>query len=434
MEQRYQPLSAAEYVAHRQALRTLLPPKALVVLHSNDILSTNADGVLPFIQNNNLFYLTGIDQPDTTLLLSYDAAEESWQELLFLPTPSATAALWDGAGYSAAQAQAQSGIANVQFQADFDRILYQLIVQNTYVFIENNEHYRATKQADNPNTRFIQACQQQYPLHQYRRLAPLMASLRSSKSPPEVQQLQRACTITQAGFEAAAHALRPGVREYELEAACLHEFVRQGASGFAYTPIVASGANACVLHHIQNASLCEAGTLVLLDVGARYGGYNADLTRCIPVDGTFTQRQKDVYNAVLRTLRYAIGLLKPGVVLKNYQQQVTEFLLEEACALGLIDAQTASNDPKALSKYFMHGVSHHLGLDVHDVPLMQEPLQVGAVLTVEPGLYIQEEGIGIRLENNLVITDYGTQDLTEAIPLEIEQIEQLMHAPPQGIS
>ena len=428
MEQRSTPLSSSSYQAHRAALRQHLPKQALVVVQSNDVLPSNADGILPFVQNNNLFYLTGIDQAETTLVLAYDSLNEDWQEILFLKTPTAAAALWDGDGFTKADAQALAGVQTVYWQADFEHVFYQLIIQSTAVYLDSNEHYRANQVVQTQNDRFIQSCQQRYPLHKYARLAPIMAQIRARKSAEEIAQIKQACAITKSGFIQVAQALRPGVREYALEAEYLHSFVRQGAKGFAFTPIIASGKNACVLHYTNNASLCQANDLVLMDIGACYGNYNSDITRCLPVSGRFSKRQQAVYEAVLRAQRYAMGLLKPGVLLKNYQQQVEEFILEELCTLGLISTKEIRDNPnKARGKYFMHGVSHHLDLDVHDVPPIYQPILVGAVLTVEPGIYIQEEGIGIRLENDVLITDDGIEDLSADIPIEVSELEDLMN-------
>ena len=430
MQQRYKPLSSNSYQAHRAALRERLPKQALVVIHSNDILPSNADGILPFVQNSNLLYLTGIDQAETTLVLAYDSVEQAWQEILFLKTPTTASTLWDGDGFTQADAQALSGIQTVYWQADFERIFYQLIIQSACVYLEDNEHYRANQTVQTQNDRFIQTCKQRYPLHKYARLAPIMAQIRASKSAEEIAQIKQACAITRSGFLQVAQALNPGIREYALEAEYLHSFVRQGAKGFAFTPIIASGKNACILHYTNNAGTCQANDLVLMDIGACYGNYNADITRCLPVSGRFSPRQAAVYEAVLRSQRYAMGLLKPGVLLKNYQQQVEAFILEELCTLGLISTKEIRDNPnKARAKYFMHGVSHHLGLDVHDVPLIHQPILVGAVLTVEPGIYIQEEGIGIRLENNVLVTDHGIEDLSADIPIEINELEALMKGP-----
>ena len=424
---RYSPLSASLYKSHREKLRACLPDGALVVVHNNDAMPTNADGGMPFVVNSNFFYLCGIEQEESCLLLSYDAAETQSQEILFLRKKNQKMALWEGEGLSPAEATAISAISTIAWLEDFEAIFHTLIVQASEVFIESNEHYRAKIVVESRNARFIKRCKAQYPLHKYARLAPLMSRIRARKDEEEKNQIARACHITHQGFLEAAKAVKKAKKEYELEAACLYSFMKQGAKGFAYPPIIASGKNACILHYTANNAPLLPNELVLMDIGASYGNYNADITRVIPVSGRFTKRQKELYEAVLRIQRYAMNLLKPGVILHEYQKKVEAFMEEELCSLGLLTLkEIKEKGPEALKQYFMHGISHHLGIDVHDAVHMHEPLAVGAVLTVEPGIYIPQEGIGIRLENDVVITPYGMEDLTKEVPIEIPDIEKMM--------
>jgi Xaa-Pro aminopeptidase len=299
------------------------------------------------------------------------------------------------------------------------------------VFVNTNEHMRAPKEVETRDDRFIKWCKDKYPAHQYRKAAPIMHDLRAIKSQAEIDQLQVANTITEQAFKRVLNFVKPGVKEYEIEAEYLHEFVRNGSKGFAYTPIIASGANACVLHYIENSDVCNDGELLLMDVGAEYGNYNADMTRTIPVGGKYTKRQKDVYNAVLRVQREAMKLLIPGNTLPEYQKEVGRLMESELLGLGLLDKTDVKNqDPRnpAYKKYFMHGTSHHIGLDVHDVGNIYKKLEKNMVFTIEPGIYIQEEGIGIRLENDVVITDDGLHDLMRNIPIEADEIEDIMNS------
>jgi Xaa-Pro aminopeptidase len=300
-----------------------------------------------------------------------------------------------------------------------------------FVYLNTNQHYRADVTIETRDARFINWCKEKYPLHHYERVAPIMAKLRAIKSPQEVELLQRACDITEKGFRRILKFVKPGVLEYEIEAEFIHEFVRNGSSGFAYEPIIASGANSCVLHYIENSRPCKSGDVLLLDVGAAYANYNADMTRTIPVNGKYTKRQKEVYNAVLRVKRAAMKLLKPGAMYFEYHKEVQKIMESELIKLKLIDKADVKKqhpDRPLFMKYFMHGTGHHLGLDVHDIGNMFDKMQVGMVWTVEPGIYIKEEGLGVRLENNVVITKTGIHDLMKNIPVEAEEIEELMNS------
>ena len=431
MNTRYTPPSHHLFQLNRKRLCDLLPEGALAIVHAHDLMPTNADSVLPFKQNSNLYYLSGIDQAETILLLFPSAQESSLREVLFTPSTTPETEIWEGEQLSTEASQRLSGIENIRPTDTFESTLSKIIGEVSVLYLETNEHYRAQVTVETRNARFIQWCKEKYPLHRYERLAPLMAELRAIKSEEEIKQLRKACDITGEGFARALQVIRPDIKEYAIEAAYLETFVSQGARGFAFTPIIASGRNACTLHYTQNAATCQENTLVLMDVGAEYGNYCADMTRCAPVSGRFSKRQRKVYEAVLSVQKYAKKCLKPGVLLQEYQKKVEEAIEEALCQLGLLKttqlARHSSSSTPAYKKYFMHGVSHHLGLDVHDIPLMRKPLEAGMVLTVEPGIYIREEGIGIRLENDVLIKKDGTtEDLMKNIPIEIEEIEEIM--------
>ncbi len=427
---RYEPIPQDLFVTNRRNLTKLLKDKSLAVLNSNDILPTNADGTLRLVQNSDLFYLTGIDQEETILLLAPDFPDETYREVLFVKETSELIEVWEGHKYTKEEATEASGIANVFWLSEFDRIFNTLMAEAEHVYLNTNEHLRATGRVETRDARFITFCQQQYPLHRYGRLAPLMHQLRAVKSDAEISRQQQACDITERAFRRILKMVKPGVKEYEIEAEYLHEFVRSGSRGFAYEPIVASGANACVLHYLDNHATCQAGEVLMMDVGAEYSRYYADMSRSIPVSGRFTERQRAVYDAVLRVQREAMTLLRPGNTVKEYHQEVGKIMESELIGLGLLDAQEVKqqDEKKPLyKKYFMHGTSHHLGLNVHDVGNVYRPFEVGMVFTVEPGIYIREENLGIRLENNVVITEDGVHDLMRNIPIEAEEIEDLMN-------
>jgi Xaa-Pro aminopeptidase len=427
---KYHPLAQSLYINNRKKLVAQLKPKALAVFNANDIMPTNADGTMRFRQNNDLFYLTGIDQEETILLLCPDFPDASMREILFLRETNEHIAIWEGHKYTKEEAQEASGIQNIQWLSKFEQIFHTLIQLSENVYLNTNEHLRADVQVESRDARFIQQCKLRHPLHQYHRVAPLMHELRAVKEKEEIGQMQIACDITEKGFKRILSFVKPGVMEYEIEAELIHEFIRNRSKGFAYEPIIASGKSACVLHYLENNKPCQDGDLLLLDVGAEYGNYNADMTRTIPVNGKFTPRQKAVYEAVLRVHQGAAEILRPGVTIQDYHKEVGLMMQSELLGLKLIDQTDVKNqDPSwpAYKKYFMHGTSHHLGLDVHDVGTMHYPVKVGMVFTVEPGIYIPEESIGIRLENNIVIQEKGYFDLMRNIPIEAEEIEDLMN-------
>lgn len=429
---RYEQIDSALFIRNREKLRDLLKPNSIVVIHANDILPTNADGTFRLQQNRDLFYLSGVDQEETVLVLYADAQTERDREILFVRETNDHLAVWEGAKLDKDQATSVSGVERVEWSETFESAFMALAPQADHIYLATNEHLRAMRTVETRNDRFIKECQKRFPLHRYERLAPLTNQLRIIKEEQEVETLQKACDITEAGFRRILGFVQPGVGEWEVEAEYLHEFVRSRSLGFAYSPIVGSGKNACVLHYLENNQLCQDGDLLLMDVAAEYGNYNADMTRTIPVNGKFTPRQRAVYDSVLSIFRQANEILRPGITPKDYQQQVREFTEKELISLGLIDAKEAAEQDREklplVSKYFMHGTSHHLGLDVHDVTPFNEPVREGMVFTIEPGIYIPEENMGVRLENDVLIEKDGNRDLMGNIPIEAEEIEALMQA------
>ncbi len=430
---RYKTISKELFVGNRKSLVKQLKPNSLVALNANDLMPTNSDGTMRFRQNSDLFYLTGVDQEETVLVLCPDFPDAKYREVLFVRETSDLIATWEGHKLTKEEAQQQTGIETVLWTSDFNRVFNMMMVMGDVenVYLNTNDHYRADAQVESREARFVKWCLEKYPLHHYERLAPIMHRLRSVKSGTEIDLMQEACNITQKGFERLLPFVKPGVMEYEIEAELAHEFIRNGSRGFAYEPIIASGANSCVLHYIDNDKPCKDGDILLLDIGAEYANYNADLTRTIPVNGKFSKRQKEVYNAVLRIQRAAMNLLRPGVKYFEYHKEVQKITESELIGLKLIDKKDLKNQDKnkpLFMKYFMHGTGHQLGLDVHDVGSMYHAMQIGQVWTVEPGIYIREEGIGVRIENNVVIRKNGLLDLMKNIPVEAEEIEELMNS------
>ncbi len=435
---RYTPLDPALFVLNRQRLTALLPSGSLAVFNANDVLPTNADGTMSFRQNNDLYYLSGVDQEESVLLIFPTARDPKKREILFVRETSETIAIWEGDKLDKPAARAVSGIANVRWTSDLPQILRELALEAQTIYLNQNEHLRADVAVETRDARFVKQMQSDYPLHKWGRLAPLMHGLRMVKSPLEIAAIQTASDTTAAGFERLLKFIKPGVTEYQIEAELLHEYTRGRSRGFAYTPILASGANACVLHYIENNATCEDGELILMDVAAEYGNYSSDMTRTVPVSGRFTPRQRAVYDAVARMLRACNTMLKPGVLLKDYQRDVEALMEDELIGLGLITADEKrdpnnrddvrdDDPPPAFRKYFMHGVSHHIGLDVHDVFDAYTPLAPGMVLTIEPGIYIREEKLAVRLENIVVIGEDGNEDLIANVPLDADEIEARMN-------
>jgi Xaa-Pro aminopeptidase len=430
---RYGKINKELFVNNRKNLVREIKPNSVVVLNANDTMPTNADGTMRFRQNSDLFYLTGVDQEETILVLCPDFPDEKYHEVLFLRETSETIATWEGHKLTKEEAREATGIKTVLWLSEFPKLFNTMMVMGNVenVYLNTNDHYRADVAVDSRDARFIQYCQKKYPLHKYERLAPIMHRLRCVKSKHEIDLMQKACDITEKAFRRVLRFVKPGVKEYEIEAEYAHEFLRNGSRGFAYEPIIASGANSCVLHYIENDKECKSGDILLLDVAAEFANYNSDLTRSIPVSGKFTARQKEVYNAVLRIQRAAIKMLKPGVYYYEYHKEIQKLTEQELIKLKLIDKQDVKKqnpDRPLFMKYFMHGTSHMLGLDVHDVGSMYQKMVPGMVWTVEPGIYIREEGLGIRIENNVVLTKAGNNDLMKNIPIEVEEIEDLMNS------
>jgi len=421
--------SPALFTSHRKNLAALMPGCSVAVVHSNDIYPTNADATLPFKQSNDLFYLTGIVQEETAILLFPSAHDPLDREILFLRESNELLSVWEGEKLSKEAAKERTGIARVEWNSAFEHTLARIVLQAENIYLPTNEHPRGTSTIATRNGRFIKECQARFPLHNYRRLAPLLHKLRVIKSAEEIDFTEKACRITEAGFRRVLSFVRPGVGEWEIEAELNHEFTRQGSRGFAYPPIIGAGKNACCLHYLANDCRAQAGEMILLDVAAEYGGWNSDMTRSIPASGKFSERQRQVYEAVLRMLRYAESILRPGILIADYQKKIIAEMEKELIALGLFTAEEAAAQDETwplVKKYFMHGTSHHLGLDVHDVSPANEPVAVGMVFTIEPGIYIREENLGIRLENNYLIGETGNTDLMASIPIEADEIETLM--------
>ncbi|MCH1539400.1 MAG: aminopeptidase P family protein [Flavobacteriaceae bacterium] len=427
---RYQALSSNFYKKTRSSFMDEMLPKSIAIFNSNDTYPISADSVLPFEQHRDIFYLTGVDQEETILLLFPDAHDPKMREVLFVTETNDHIAVWEGAKLTKKQATERSGIETVFWLQDFDRILNQLSAFNETFYFNTNEHYRQSVETETREDRFIKKCKEQYPAHGVAKSNPILQKLRAVKSIEEVDQIQTACNITEKGFRRLLSFVKPGVWEYEIEAELAHEFLKNRSKGFAYTPIIASGANANVLHYTENNAQCKSGDLLLLDVAAEYGNYKSDLTRTIPVSGKFTDRQKEVYNAVLRVKKEATKLLVPGTIWKEYHKEVGLIMTSELLGLGLIkDSDVKNQDPNwpAYKKYFMHGTSHHIGLDTHDYGLLHLPMEANMVFTVEPGIYIPEEGFGIRLEDDVVIQSQGSPlNLMGNIPIEADEIETLM--------
>jgi Xaa-Pro aminopeptidase len=423
------PLPAALFTLNRERLIQKLLPRSLAVFNANDIMPTNADGSLGHLQNADLFYLTGVHQEETILLLAPEAFDPNHREILFVRQPNEHLAIWEGHKLTKEQATAISGIKNVKWLSEFPVIFRQLICELENVYLNSNEHQRADVTVETRDTRFIRDCQKQFPLHRYQRLAPLMHELRVVKSQYEIDAIKAACDLTGKGFKRVCKFLKPGVNEAEVEAEFAHEFIRHKGQ-FAYPPIIAGGANNNILHYGQNDQVCKKGDLLLLDVAAGLGNYMSDLTRTIPVSGKFSRRQKQIYNAVLRIFRAQVAALVPGKTTKDLRTECEAITARECVDLGLLKMSQLKKQPPenpAVRPFFMHGVSHPIGLDVHDVTYNHFKIAPGWVLTVEPAIYIKDEGFGVRIENTVVVTENGQLDLMAGIPIEADEIEDLMN-------
>jgi Xaa-Pro aminopeptidase len=429
---KYLPIDRNLFVRNRKKFTSEMKPKSVAVFNSNDIYPVSADSTIPFQQHRDIFYLSGVDQEESILLLCPDAPYEHLREMLFLRETNEHIAVWEGEKLTKDRALEISGIETVYWLQDFKKVLNEIMTYTETMYLNTNEHYRAAVETETREDRFIKWWKEKYPAHNVAKSNPILQRLRSVKEKEEIDLIQHACNITEKGFRRLLGFVKPGVAEYEIEAELIHEFIRNRSKGFAYGPIIASGKNANVLHYVENNQVCQAGELLLLDVAAEYANYSSDLTRTIPVSGRYTDRQKAVYNAVLRVKNEATKMLKPGALWKEYHVEVGKLMTSELLGLGLIDKADVQNenpDWPAYKKYFMHGTSHHLGLDTHDYGLLHEPMKANMVFTVEPGIYIPEEGFGIRIEDNVVVQENAEPfNLMRDIPIEAEEIETLMNA------
>jgi len=419
------------FIKNRNNFAAKMKSNSLAVFNSNDIYPISADSTMPFEQHRDIFYLSGVDQEESILVLFPDCPKEKHREILFLKETNDHIAVWEGEKLTKNKAFITSGIKTVYWLQDMEKIMFELMTQCETLYINTNEHYRASTETETREDRFTKWLKDKYPAHNVAKSNPILQRLRSIKNQIEIDLIQQACNITEKGFKRILGFTKPGVWEYELEAEFMHEFLRNRSKGFAYTPIVASGNNANVLHYIENNQQCKAGDLILLDVGAEYANYSSDMTRTIPVSGKFTDRQKAVYNAVLRVKNEATKMLIPGADWANFHEEVGKLMTSELLGLKLIDKADIQNenpDWPAYKKYFMHGTSHHMGLDTHDYGILTEPMQANMVFTVEPGIYIPDESFGIRLEDDVVIQETGEPlNLMKNIPIEIDEIENMMN-------
>lgn len=428
---KYFPINPELFRLNRKRFSRQIKPDALAIFHSNDMMPRNGDQFFPFRQNSDLFHLSGIDQEETVLVIFPDCVKEEMREVLFIKKTNERIATWEGHKLTKKEAAEKSGIENVLWLDDYDSSLRQLMILAKHVYINTNENNHFSSPVPNRDMRFAKQLMEQYPVHKYHRSQPLMRKMAMIKTPYEIELIQEAIDITEKAFRRVLDFVKPGVMEYEIEAEITHEFIRNRANGHAYSPIVASGGNSCILHYTDNNLPCQEHDILLMDFGAEYGNYAADLSRSIPVSGQFSPRQRAVYESVLKVMKNATQMLLPGTSLQDYHKEVGKMMESQLLQLGLLDKTDIKNqDPKhpAYKKYFMHGTSHHLGLDVHDLSNRYTPIQAGMVFTVEPGIYIPEEGLGVRIENDILVTDQKPVDLMANIPVEVAEIEELMNA------
>jgi Xaa-Pro aminopeptidase len=426
----YPPIDSRLFVKNRQRFSRQLKPNSIAIFNSNDVMPTSADGNHPFVQQTDIFYLSGIDQEETVLVICPDAPDKKQKEILFVKETNEQIATWEGHKFTKAEAQDISGIQTVHWTTELNTILRPMIIESAHIYLNTNEHLRTPDIVETRDMRFLKWCRQTFPLHHYERAAPIMNKLRAVKSPAEIELIKSAIGITEKALRRLLGFIKPGVWEYEIEAEIVHEFMRNRSRGPAYETIVASGVDACTLHYVKNDKQCQKGDLVLIDVGAEFTNYAADVTRTLPVSGKFSKRQKEVYNAVLKIQKAAIKMLKPGNTLGKYQNAVVKLMEAELIRLGVLkstDVKKQTKDEPLYKKFFPHGTSHHLGLDVHDYGDRHRKFVSGMVFTCEPGIYIREEAIGVRIENDILITSKGPVDLTKSIPREAEEIEDLMN-------
>jgi Xaa-Pro aminopeptidase len=423
------PLDPKIFIENRKRFVKEMKPNSIAIFNSNDEVPSNGDALYRFQQNADLYWLCGIEQEDTMVILFPDSPDEKYKEVLVLVRPNEMKEKWDGKRLRAKEGKHISGMKTVVWLDSIDALLQQWIHLAENIYLNTNENDRKANLLETRDYRYIKQMKERFPLHNYERSAKILSRLRSIKTPQEVDVIKTAIDITNKTFRRVLQFIKPGVMEYEIEAEIVHEFLRNRSKGEAYGSIIASGDRARTLHYVFNNDECKDGEMVLMDFGANYGGYAADLTRTIPVNGTFTKRQKEVYNACLHLHNYAKGLLKPGITILDYHDKVGDEATKTFLKIGLLKKEDVKNEDKenrAYRKYLYHGISHHLGLDVHDLGTKVEPLQPGMVLTVEPGIYIEEEQMGIRIENNVWITKDGNIDLMKNIPVTVEEIEKLM--------
>lgn len=428
---KYFPIDSNLFVKNRKKFMAQMKPNSIAVFNSNDIYPIGADSTLPFEQSRDIFYLSGADQEETILLLFPDAMDEKKREILFVRETNDHIAVWEGAKLTKEQATEVSGIETICWLKEFDKIFFDLMTEADTIYFNTNEHYRQAVETQTREDRFIEKCKKQFPAHQWAKSNPILQQIRGVKEPEEIALMQTACDITEKGFRRILEFVEPGVWEYEIEAEFLHEFVRNRSKGYAYSPIIAAGNSANVLHYLENNRQAKDGDMILMDLAAEYANYSSDMTRTIPANGRFTDRQKQVYSAVLRVKDEATKMLVPGIIWAEYHKEVGKIMTSELIGLGLLDKADVQNenpDWPAYKKYFMHGTSHHIGLNTHDYGELKTPMKANMVFTVEPGIYIPEEGMGIRLEDDVVIQEKGEPfNLMRNIPIEIEEIEDLMN-------
>lgn len=427
---KYNPISNTLYIKNRKKFKAQMKPKSIAVFNSNDIYPISADSTMPFEQHRDIFYLSGADQEETILLLFPDAMDAKHKEVLFVRETNEHIAVWEGEKLTKERATEVSGIETVYWLSDFDKIFFDLMTEAETIYFNTNEHYRQAVETQTREDRFILKCKADFPAHQWAKSNSILQEIRGVKESEELNLIQKACDITEKGFRRILGFVAPGVWEYEIEAEYIHEFIRNRSNGFAYTPIIASGNNANVLHYIENKCQCKDGDMLLMDAGAEYANYSSDMTRTIPVNGKFTKRQKAVYNAVLRVKNEATKMLVPGTVWADYHKEVGKIMTSELLELGLLDkadVQKEDKDRPAYKKYFMHGTSHHIGLNTHDYGALKTAMKPNMVFTVEPGIYIPDQKMGIRLEDDVVIQEKGEPfNLMKNIPIEVGEIEELM--------
>ncbi|MDA9093063.1 aminopeptidase P family protein [Polaribacter sp.] len=428
---KYQPINSVLFIKNRKNFASLMQKNSLAIFNSNDIYPVSADSTMTFEQHRDLFYLSGVDQEESVLMLFPDCPNENLREVLFLTETNEHIAVWEGEKLTKEAAFSTSGVQTVFWLQDLEKVLFEMTTYCDTFYINTNEHYRANVVTETREDRFTKWLLAKYPAHSVAKSNPVLQRLRAVKDPIELDLMQQACDITEKGFRRVLNFIQPGVWEYEIEAELIHEFIKNRSKGFAYTPIIASGNNANVLHYIENNQQCKAGDLILFDIAAEYANYKSDLSRTVPVSGKFSERQKAVYNAVNHVKKEATTLLTPGTIWKDYHVEVGGIMTAELLKLGLLDKADIQNEDKnwpAYKKYFMHGTSHHIGLDTHDYGLLHKPMEANMVFTVEPGIYIPEEGFGIRLEDDVVVQENGAPfNLMGNIPIEADEIEDIMN-------